>query len=95
MSPSQVLKTFHEIGVTRITIARMMLHLAEKGEATMGELAKVAGVSTAAITGAVDTMEKRGTAKRDAITDRRKVSVSLTPEGYRQLGEIIKEEVPA
>lgn len=52
------------------------------GSLTLGDLAKVAGISTAAITGVMDSMTRDGLAQRlRAADDRRKQIVELTRKG--------------
>lgn len=53
----------------------------ETGGITLGELARIVGVSNASVTGLVDTLEKTGMVKRTrSKSDRRKISVTLTEE---------------
>ena len=56
-------------------------YLAEKGQATSGELAKINGLTSGAITGLVTRLEKRGcvTYARDT-KDRRKVIIRSVPK---------------
>ncbi len=56
--------------------------------ATMGEIARACGFSTAAATGMVDTLEKRGLVLRQTGTDRRSVKVSATPAGQAAIYSI-------
>ena len=68
---------------TRMTQTEMSClgYLAEKGQATSGELAKITGLTTGAITGLVTRLEKKGcvTYVRDT-KDRRKVIVRSVPK---------------
>jgi DNA-binding MarR family transcriptional regulator len=51
-----------------------------RGSATAGELAEASGLTTGAITGVIDRLEKAGYARREAdARDRRKVVVRATP----------------
>jgi DNA-binding MarR family transcriptional regulator len=53
--------------------------VAEHGPLTMTTLADLAGVSTAAVTGAVDVLEKLALVERNAVPgDRRKTHILLT-----------------
>ncbi len=52
-----------------------------KGRVTAGELAKQSGLTTGAITGVIDRLEKAGLARRERDPDdRRKVYVSILPK---------------
>ena len=51
------------------------------GSMTAGQLAEITGLTTGAITGVIDRLEKAGYARRErAPQDRRKVIVSLVPD---------------
>jgi DNA-binding MarR family transcriptional regulator len=68
------------IGVNR-TDGRCIDLLEERGPQTAGALAKLTGLTTGAITTAVDRLERVGLARRVADEhDRRKVMVELTPK---------------
>jgi DNA-binding MarR family transcriptional regulator len=55
------------------------------GPVTAGRLAELTGLTTGAITGVIDRMEKAGYARRIADpSDRRRVIVELTPEKLQQ-----------
>jgi len=57
------------------------LGVIQRGPATAGQLAAATGLTTGAITGVIDRLERAGFAKRVADeTDRRKVLVKMTPE---------------
>ncbi|MEX0852810.1 MAG: MarR family transcriptional regulator [Bauldia sp.] len=50
------------------------------GEVTAGDIAKATGLTTGAITGVIDRLERAGLARRERVAaDRRKVYVRLTP----------------
>jgi DNA-binding MarR family transcriptional regulator len=54
--------------------------IALKGRLTAGELARESGLTTGAITGVIDRLEKAGLARRERdADDRRKVYVSILP----------------
>ena len=60
------------------------------GPRTPAELAEAAGVTRATMTGLVDTLERDGYVRRDPDpTDRRMMSVRLTPKGERFLEEFL------
>ncbi len=61
--------------------------------ATMGEIAKACGFSTAAATGMVDTLEKRGLVRRHTGTDRRSVKVSATPDGQAAISGLTPKRI--
>ena len=67
-------------GVTQTEMS-CLGYLAEKGQATPGELAKITGLTTGAITGLITRLEKKGcvTYVRDT-KDRRKVIVKSVPK---------------
>src|SRR5205809_8022909 len=52
-----------------------------EGPVTAGRLAEVTGLTTGAITGVVDRLEKAGLVRRERdADDRRKVDIALVPE---------------
>src|SRR5881392_2677718 len=59
-----------------------------EGRVTAGRLAEVTGLTTGAITGVVDRLEKAGLVRRerDAV-DRRKVYIALVPEKVARIGK--------
>ncbi len=60
--------------------------IALRGPLTAGELAEAAGLTTGAITGVVDRLEKVGFARRKRDrADRRKVLVTLQPAALRRI----------
>lgn len=70
-----------------------------KGRITAGELARATGLTTGAVTGVIDRLEKRGFARRERDPDdRRRVFVRLDPAAraraaafYRSFGVAIQE----
>jgi DNA-binding MarR family transcriptional regulator len=59
------------------------------GGLTSGELAAAAGLSTGAVTGVVDRLERVGYARRIRDTaDRRRINIEVTPEFYARAEEI-------
>jgi DNA-binding MarR family transcriptional regulator len=59
------------------------------GGLTSGELAAAAGLSTGAVTGVVDRLERVGYARRIRDTaDRRRINIEVTPEFYACAEEI-------
>ncbi|MFB9267812.1 MarR family transcriptional regulator [Bradyrhizobium erythrophlei] len=60
-----------------------------EGRVTAGRLAEVTGLTTGAITGVVDRMEKAGYVRRerDAV-DRRKVFISVVEEKAAEIGKL-------
>jgi DNA-binding MarR family transcriptional regulator len=76
------------IGVNR-TDARVLDLLDQEGRLTAGQIAAGAGLTSGAVTGVVDRLERAGYARRVADeTDRRKVLVEPTEELRRRAGEI-------
>jgi DNA-binding MarR family transcriptional regulator len=63
-----------------------------EGRVTAGRLAEVTGLTTGAITGVVDRLEKAGLVRRERDeTDRRKVFIATVPEN---VGQIARFYVP-
>ena len=59
-----------------------------EGRVTAGRLAEVTGLTTGAITGVVDRLEKAGLVRRERDeTDRRKVFISIVPENVARIGK--------
>jgi DNA-binding MarR family transcriptional regulator len=59
------------------------------GSVTAGRLAADAGLTTGAITGVIDRLERAGFARREPDpTDRRRVTVAVTPAFYAAAGGI-------
>ncbi|WP_051310496.1 MarR family transcriptional regulator [Bradyrhizobium sp. Cp5.3] len=64
-----------------------ILHL--EGRVTAGRLAEVTGLTTGAITGVVDRLEKAGLVRRERDeTDRRKVFIAVVPEAAMKIGQL-------
>src|SRR5712671_7548382 len=60
-----------------------------EGRVTAGRLAEVTGLTTGAITGVVDRMEKAGLVRRERdVSDRRKVFIAIVPENTAKLGKL-------
>ena len=58
-----------------------------EGRVTAGRLAEVTGLTTGAITGVVDRLEKAGFVRRERDeTDRRKVFIVTVPENVAEIG---------
>src|SRR5579859_534145 len=69
-----------------------MIHLALHGPQTMSEVAEGLEVTTPAITGLVDKLEKRGLVERARDSqDRRVVRVRLAPQAQRMAEEHLAE----
>src|SRR5256885_17190994 len=59
-----------------------------EGRVTAGRLAEVTGLTTGAITGVVDRLEKAGLVRRERDeTDRRKVYIAVVPENVAKIGK--------
>src|ERR1700730_13164938 len=60
-----------------------------EGRVTAGRLAEVTGLTTGAITGVVDRLEKAGFVRRERDdNDRRKVFIAIVPENTARLGKL-------
>jgi DNA-binding MarR family transcriptional regulator len=58
-----------------------------EGRVTAGRLAELTGLTTGAITGVVDRMEKAGLVRRERDeSDRRKVFIAIVPEALGRIG---------
>jgi DNA-binding MarR family transcriptional regulator len=58
-----------------------------EGRVTAGRLAEVTGLTTGAITGVVDRLEKAGLVRRERdASDRRKVFIATVPENVARIG---------
>src|SRR5580765_8029413 len=58
-----------------------------EGRVTAGRLAEVTGLTTGAITGVVDRLEKAGFVRRERDeNDRRKVFIAIVPENAARIG---------
>jgi DNA-binding MarR family transcriptional regulator len=59
-----------------------------EGRVTAGRLAEVTGLTTGAITGVVDRLEKAGLVRRERdASDRRKVFIATVPENIAKVGK--------
>src|SRR5580765_8467755 len=62
--------------------------LSRTGTLSAGELAELTGLTTGAITGVIDRLEKNGYARRENDPqDRRRVMVRALPEKWERIGE--------
>ena len=60
-----------------------------EGRVTAGRLAEVTGLTTGAITGVVDRLEKAGLVRRERDeSDRRKVFIAVVPEAVGRIGRL-------
>jgi DNA-binding MarR family transcriptional regulator len=90
---------FEEAAAARLGIGagdlRCLNAIENAGGLTAGELARAVGVTTGAVTGAIDRLEKAGYARRVADpADRRRVRIEVTPE-FRARAEKIWGPVAA
>lgn len=81
------------LAAERLGVNRTDLHclnaIENSGGLTAGQLASEVGVTTGAITGVVDRLERAGYARRAPDpSDRRRVKIEVTPEFYRRAEEI-------
>lgn len=81
-----------------VTDAECLDYLMERGSATAGELAKLTGLTTGAITSVIDRLEKSGFAARGTDPkDRRKVIVRFVPGNEKKAtaiyGEMAKDVI--
>ena len=84
---------FDNLAAERLGLNRTDLHainiIENSGGLTAGELAKQAGLTTGAVTGVVDRLERAGYARRVAdAADRRRVKVEVTPKWYARADKI-------
>jgi DNA-binding MarR family transcriptional regulator len=78
---------FENLAADRLGVNRTDLHclnaIENSGGLTAGELAAEAGLTSGAVTGVVDRLERAGFARRvPDPSDRRRVKVEVTPEFY-------------
>jgi DNA-binding MarR family transcriptional regulator len=79
------------LGVNR-TDARCLDILDQHGSMSAGDLAEASRLSTGAITGVIDRLERAGLAHRvPDPSDRRRVLVELTPKAYARATELMVE----
>lgn len=84
---------FENLAAERLGVSRTDLHclnaIENAGGLTAGQLATAAGLTTGAVTGVVDRLERVGYARRVADpADRRRVKVEVTPQFYERAGAI-------
>jgi DNA-binding MarR family transcriptional regulator len=84
---------FDNLAAERLGVNRTDLHclniIENSGGLTAGELAAEAGLTTGAVTGVVDRLEKVGYARRvPDPADRRRVKVEVTPKFYSRADRI-------
>ena len=81
------------LAAKRLGVNRTDLHclnaIENAGGMTAGELAGAAGLTTGAVTGVIDRLERAGYARRvPDPEDRRRVKLEVTPEFYERAAEI-------
>jgi DNA-binding MarR family transcriptional regulator len=85
----------HSITHGRFIVMMLLLEKKDGGcpqVSTPAELASLASVSRATITGLLDSLERDGFVRRDPDpTDRRQMSVNLTPKGQAFMHEILPD----
>ena len=84
---------FENLAADRLGVNRTDLHclnaIENAGGLTAGRLGAAAGLTSGAVTGVIDRLEKAGFARRVADpADRRRVLVEVTPEFYERAREI-------
>jgi DNA-binding MarR family transcriptional regulator len=84
---------FENLAAERLGVSRTDLHclnaIENAGGLTAGQLAAAAGLTTGAVTGVVDRLERAGYARRVPDPgDRRRVKIEVTPEFYERAGAI-------
>ena len=84
---------FDNLAAERLGVNRTDLHclntIENSGGLTAGELAEEVGLTTGAVTGVVDRLERVGFARRvPDPDDRRRVKVEVTPKFYSRAGRI-------
>jgi DNA-binding MarR family transcriptional regulator len=84
---------FDSLAAERLGVNRTDLHclnaIENSGGLTAGQLATEAGLTTGAVTGVIDRLERAGFARRiPDPTDRRRVKVEVTPSFYAQADEM-------
>src|SRR5262249_7552650 len=63
-----------------------------RGPMTAGELAELTGLTTGAITGVIDRLERGGFVRReDDPNDRRRVVVRAVPKRLREIGRLFED----
>jgi DNA-binding MarR family transcriptional regulator len=84
---------FDNLAAERLGVNRTDLHalntIENAGGLTAGELAAQTGLTTGAVTGVIDRLERAGYARRVSDPDdRRRVKVEVTPEFYARADKI-------
>jgi DNA-binding MarR family transcriptional regulator len=84
---------FDNLAAERLGLNRTDLHavniIENSGGLTAGELAREAGLTTGAVTGVIDRLERAGYARRVADPgDRRRVKLEVTPKFYARADKI-------
>src|SRR5215203_7135878 len=84
---------FDGLAAERLGVNRTDLHclniIENSGGLTAGQLAAEAGLTTGAVTGVIDRLERAGYARRTQDrADRRRVKVEVTPAFYRRAERI-------
>jgi DNA-binding MarR family transcriptional regulator len=84
---------FDNLAAERLGVNRTDLHclniIQNAGGLTAGDLAKESGLTTGAVTGVIDRLERKGLARRVADSDdRRRVKVEVTPKFYARADRI-------
>jgi DNA-binding MarR family transcriptional regulator len=76
------------LGINRTDLECLTI-VERRGGVTAGELAEESGLTTGAVTGVIDRLERAGYARRTPDeADRRKVMVEVTPEFYERADRI-------
>lgn len=86
-------RAFDKLAAQQLGVNETDLHclniVENGGGVTAGELAVHAGLTTGAVTGVIDRLERVGYVRRAADpSDRRRVKVEVTPSFYEQAGRI-------
>lgn len=84
---------FDNLAAERLGVSRTDLHclnaIENSGGLTAGQLAAEAGLTSGAVTGVVDRLERAGFARRvPDPEDRRRVKLEVTPRFYERAGRI-------
>jgi DNA-binding MarR family transcriptional regulator len=84
---------FDNLAAERLGLNRTDLHavniIENSGGLTAGELARESGLTTGAVTGVIDRLERAGYARRVADpADRRRVKLEVTPKFYDRADKI-------
>ena len=93
-------RAFDNLAAQRLGVNLTDLHclsiIESRGGVTAGELAAEAGLTSGAITGVVDRLERAGYARRERDSDdRRRVAITVTPAFYQATAGIwgpVKED---